>query len=170
MATVIVLNGTSSSGKTTIARAFQERAPRLFLNFSIDSILDALPRSARDRITAGADISDLRLKELVTAFYACVKQLLDLGHDLVIDHAVVVPYHADLLRAAIASHDALLVGVDCPPEVLRQRELQRGDRTIGLADRQYPRIHTLLDYDLMLDMSSMSAEDAADRIVARLGA
>jgi chloramphenicol 3-O phosphotransferase len=170
VATVIVLNGTSSSGKTTIARAFQERAPRLFLNFSIDSILDALPRSARERITAGADISDLRLKELVTAFYACVKQLLDLGHDLIIDHAVVVQYHVDLLRAAIASHDALLVGVDCPPEVLRQREKQRGDRPIGLADLQFQRIHTLLDYDLMLDTSALSAEDAADRIVALLDA
>jgi chloramphenicol 3-O phosphotransferase len=39
VATIVVLNGTSSSGKTSIARAFQEAAPSLFLNFSIDSVL-----------------------------------------------------------------------------------------------------------------------------------
>jgi len=35
MALAVVLNGTSSSGKTTVARAFQEIAPRLFLNGAI---------------------------------------------------------------------------------------------------------------------------------------
>ena len=169
MATVIVLNGTSSSGKTTIARAFQELAPGLFLNFSIDSIIDALPQSARDRITAGADISDLRVPELVKAFYACAGELLTLGHDLIIDHAITARYHAELLREATHGHRVLLVGIDCPLEVLRQREIARGDRRRGMAEQQARTIHTLVEYDLFIDTSTTSAEEAAARIVAALG-
>lgn len=165
MATVVVLNGTSSSGKTTVARAFQALAPRLFLNFSIDSILYALPPGALDRIQRGAGISDLPLPELVRGFYACVRELLALGHDLVIDHAVTAPYHVELLRAATAGHAVVLVGLDCPAEVLRRREADRGDRRPGLAEEQRGRIHSLLTYDLFFDTSELSAEEIARRIV-----
>jgi chloramphenicol 3-O phosphotransferase len=168
MSTVVVLNGTSSSGKSTIARAFQELAPRVFLNFSIDTILYALPQSALDRIKRGEDIADLRYSELVRAFYACVRQLLDLGHDLVIDHAIVSREHADLLLSATESHRMLLVAVDCPREVLREREAQRGDRTRGLAEHQFARVHSWLEYDLRVDTSVDSADAAAARIVEML--
>jgi chloramphenicol 3-O phosphotransferase len=165
MASVIVLNGTSSSGKTTVARAFQELAPQLFLNFSIDTILYALPPDALDRVKRGADIPDLPLPGLVRGFYACVRELLALGHNLVIDHAVTAPYHAELLRAAIAGHDALLVGLDCPADVLRRRETDRGDRRPGLAEQQRSRVHSLLTYDLFFDTSELGAEEIARRIL-----
>jgi chloramphenicol 3-O phosphotransferase len=165
MATVVVLNGTSSAGKTTVARAFQQVAPRLFLNFSIDSILSALPASAIDRIKNGAYISDLRIAELVRGFYACVRELLALGYDLVIDHAVTARYHAELLLAATEGHEVLLVGLDCPAEVLRQREQERGDRRIGMAGQQRSSIHSWLEYDLFLDTSAIFAERAAAEVV-----
>jgi hypothetical protein len=43
MTTVIVLNGTSSSGKSSIARALQALLPEPFLSFGTDTLLDALP-------------------------------------------------------------------------------------------------------------------------------
>src|SRR5688572_30610308 len=127
VATVVVLNGTSSSGKTTLARAFQEIAPKVFLNFSIDSILSALPARAIERITSGEDISDIRLPELVRAYYACVRGLLELGHDLVIDHAVTARYHAEHLVSAVGSHRVIMVGLDPPAEVLVLRERERSE-------------------------------------------
>ena len=165
MSIVVVLNGTSSSGKTTIARAVQELAPRVFLNFSIDTILYTLPRSALDRMEAGADISDLRYPEIVRAYYACVRQLLELGHDLIIDNAVTAPYHAEHLMAAIAGHRTIMVGLDCPVDVLAERERIRGDRRVGMAALQHPRIHSLLRYDLVIDTSRVSAQDAAREIL-----
>ena len=164
MATVIVLNGTSSSGKTSIARAFQELAPTTCLNFSIDAILDTLPRKALERITSGADVADLHVPELVRAFYVCVRELLALGHDLIIDHAVTARYHLDLLLQATSSHRVLLVGLDCPVEILRERESARGDRTIGMAEQQARRIHSWLEYDLLLDTSTTTPDAGAARI------
>ena len=165
MATVVVLNGTSSSGKTTLARAFQEIAPKTFLNFSIDSILSALPASALVRITRGEDISGLRLPELVRAYYACVRQLLELSHDLVIDHAVTARYHAEHLVSAVDSHRVIMVGLDPPAEVLMQRERERGDRRVGMAADQQARIHSWLSYDLTIDTSVVSPQEGARRIV-----
>lgn len=168
MATAIMLNGTSSAGKTTVARAFQNVAPRRFLNFSIDDILYALPQKDIDHIEHSADLSDLRLPELVRAFYACVRQLLELGYDVIFDHAVTARYHAELLREATAGHDVLLVGLDCPAEVLRERERSRGDRRVGLAEAQFGSIHSQLEYDVFLDTSTTSPEDAAARIAEAL--
>ena len=168
MSSLVVLNGTSSSGKTTIARAFQEAAPGVFLNFSIDSILAALPPSAWQRIVAGAPITDLRLPELVRAFYACTGELLRLGHDLVIDHAVTARYHAELLLAACEGHETVIVGVECPISVARAREAARGDRSVGLADRQFESIHSWLEYDLVVDTSKQSPPEAAAALLATL--
>ena len=169
MPTVVVLNGTSSSGKTTIARALQEISPRLFLNFSIDNILSTLPASSLARIERSADISDIPLKQLVRGFYACVRALLDNGHDLIIDHAVAAQYHLEALRTAISGHDALLVGVYCDAATLRERERARGDRRIGMAEEQLARVHSLLEYDLTIDSAKVAAADAAREILRALG-
>jgi chloramphenicol 3-O phosphotransferase len=164
VATVVVLNGTSSSGKTTLARAFQGVAPTVFLNFSIDNILSALPVTAIHSITSGADISSIGIPELVRAYYACVRQLLELGHDLVIDHAITARYHAEHLVAAVDSHRVIMVGLESPVEVLVDREQTRGDRRPGMAAAQLPRIHSWLIYDLTIDTSMVSPHDGARRI------
>lgn len=168
MADIVVLNGTSSSGKTSIARAFQEIAPRLFLNFSIDSILYSLPESTIERIKRGGDITDLRFPELVRAFYTCVRELAALGHDLVIDHAVVSRAEAEMLLAAVERYRVFLVGLDCPLEVVVDRERGRGDRRPGLAAAQCERIHRWLEYDLVIDTSRATPHEAARQIVTAL--
>lgn len=169
MAFVVVLNGTSSSGKTTIARAFQEVAPRRFLNFSIDSILYALPPSVVKQVERGERTgTDIGFPELVRAFYACVRELLALGHDLVIDHAATSQAEAGLLAGALAGHQVLLVGLDCPVDVLTERERARGDRRPGMAAAQSERIHQWLRYDLRIDTSRVSPGEAARLIVAAI--
>jgi len=168
MATIVVLNGTSSSGKTAIARAFQDIAPRVFLNFSIDSILYALPPHVVERLERGESVPEFRFIEMVRAFYACVRELAALGHDLVIDHAVTSEAEAELLRDAIASHHALIVGLDCPVDVLNAREQQRGNRRPGMAAAQSARIHQWLEYGLRIDTSRTGVEEAARMIVDAL--
>lgn len=164
MATIVVLNGTSSSGKTTLARAFQELAGSVFLNFSIDSILYSLPRSAIDRLIAGSEISNLPYPELDAAYYACVRALAALGRDLVTDNAIVTRAQAERMIEAVAGHRVLLVSVFAPTEVLEQRERARGDRRPGMAVRQAATIDQWLDYDLRIDTSVESASAAAERI------
>lgn len=167
MATIIFLNGTSSSGKTSIARAFQELVPDLFLNFSIDAILDTLPPTLLAKLKTGEVMGrDVRYADLVRGFYACVASLANAGLDLIVDHAVVAESEAELLRNAIAGHRALLIGLDCPVDVLNERERARGDRRLGMAAAQCARVHQWLDYDLRIDTSRVDAVSAARQIAA----
>jgi chloramphenicol 3-O phosphotransferase len=168
MATIIVLDGTSSSGKTTIARAFQELAvPDLFLNFSIDSILDTLPPTLLAKLKTGEVMGrDVRYPDLVRAFYACIAELANAGLDLIVDHAIVSESEATLLRDALTGHRTFLVALECPVDVLTERERLRGDRRLGMAAAQCARIHQWLEYDLRIDTSRVDAVSAARQIAA----
>lgn len=168
VATIVILNGTSSSGKTTLARAFQELAPTIFLNFSIDSIFDALPKSTHERVTGGLTIPALPFAEIHKAFYACVRELAALGRDLIIDNAITSRAQAEMLVAGAGGHRVLLVSVSCPPGVLAQRERARGDRNLGLAARQLDSIDRWVDYDLRIDTSAGRVQADAARVLETL--
>lgn len=168
MARIVVLNGTSSSGKTTVARAFQEVADSLFLNFSIDSILSALPGSVIERLVAGKGIPGVPVLEMHFAFFACVKELAALGRDLVIDDAITSRAQAERLLAAVEGHQVLFVSVSAPAEVLAERERARGDRTVGMAVRQLETIDQWFEYDVKVDTSVVSPQEAAMQILSAL--
>lgn len=168
VATIVVLNGTSSSGKTTLARAFQESAPSLFLNFSIDSVLYALPPSVIERMIAGAPNPNVGFDDLVAGYYACVRELAAHGYDLIIDNAITSRVHAEQLVRAVDGHSVLMVLVSCPEDILRERERARGDRRPGLASKQIGDIARWLEYDLKIDTSLVSPEAGARRILEML--
>ena len=88
------------------------------------------------------------------------------GWDLVVDY---VFFDASLRDDALAVlSPALVVGVTCPVEVLVAREAARGDRHLGYASGTWACAHDGLDYDLVVDTSLVSADDAATRILAAL--
>lgn len=129
---IICLNGTSSAGKTAIAKQLQEQLlPTVYLNFSIDSILYTVPPSALYRMTHGEDIADLNYPQLVRSFHACVARLVEMGNFLVIDNAMDRAEHAIDLLERVQACSLLLVGVHCSLDELNRRERQRQDRTIG---------------------------------------
>lgn len=170
MATIVVLNGASSSGKSSIARAFQDLAPGVFLSFSIDSILYALPPRLLSHLQRESrPPQGLRYTELMQGYYACVRELAALGHDLVIDHAVTSRTAADLLLSAVHGHRAVFVGLECPAEVLVARERSRGDRRPGLAEGQCGRVHRWFAYDVVIDTSRVGVEEAARKVLGVVG-
>ncbi|HEY1933129.1 MAG TPA: hypothetical protein VGG99_14035 [Acetobacteraceae bacterium] len=52
-------------------------------------------------------------------------------------------------------------------DALEARERQRGDRSIGLARRQYDRVHKGMRYDLEVDTGTASALACAELIEQR---
>ena len=162
---VICLNGTSSSGKTTIAHKLQELLPGIYLNFSIDNILYALPGSALFRMTHGQDISDLNYPQLVRSFNACVGRLAEMGNFLVIDNAMTTHEQVIDLLTSLEGFTVLLVGVHCSLEELNRREQNRQDRTIGEAAAQIDLVHRWFKYDLEIDSSTKPASALAVEIM-----
>jgi chloramphenicol 3-O phosphotransferase len=176
---VIVLNGASSSGKSTLAKALQARLDGPWLGVGIDTVVFALPKAYLDLPLWGevfryvpaepGSAAPFRIQtgelgmRLVRGLHRMVAALAAEGHDVVVDHVLLEPgWLADLLDG-LAGHEVVVVGVRCPVDVLVERERDRRDRTIGQAAAQHDVIHRG-GYDVEVDTSVLSPDEAAEVI------
>ena len=163
---VIVLNGSSSAGKTAVAKLLQEMLPQQYLNFSIDSVLYSLPASDLLKMQTGAEITRAGYDwpSLVRGYHYCLPALLQAGCRLLVDHAWCERGEKRELLTELAGYSVALVGVYCNSEVAMAREQARQDRAIGLLAWQSARVHQDMQYDLNIDTTSMSPQAAAEKL------
>jgi chloramphenicol 3-O phosphotransferase len=182
---VLVLNGTSSSGKSTLASALQTVLPDPWLVIGIDTFVFALPRRFLDQPgwsevfryvrPDGASDGPFRIETgplgetLIAGMHRCVAALAESGLSVIVDHVVLERTWLDDLDARLAGIDWRLVAVRCPLDVVERRERDRRDRTLGQAAAQFGVVHAHgVHYDLEVDTSQLSPEEAASRIAATL--
>jgi chloramphenicol 3-O phosphotransferase len=170
-ARLIILNGGSSSGKTAIVRALQEVLPQAWLGFSVDDFVDALPaklEGSPDGIEIGPDgeVSvGSAFRELEAAWTAGIVAMCRAGGRVVMDDVFLGgPSSQQRWRNAIGDLQTLWVGVHCDPEVAALRELARGDRAPGMAERQAVIVHKDVTYDVEVDTSHTESIDCARTI------
>lgn len=160
-APVVLLNGASSSGKTSIARALQETLDRPSIHFSEDVFFD-MAMGARLGGTAEERTYGVRV---LLGLYRSVGAFAALGLTVIVD---VVLQERDWLRECLRQlegFDVLFVGVRCPLGELERRERTRSDRThIGLSRSHFDLVHAHNTYDLELDTSICTPLDAAQQI------
>ncbi|WP_373973898.1 AAA family ATPase [Chitinibacter sp. SCUT-21] len=163
---VIILNGCSSSGKTSIAKALQEILPQQYLNFSIDSVLYALPLSDLAAMQRGEPIQRRGhdFGQLVRAYHYAIPGLLQAGCHLILDNAWCERGEKRELLTELAGYRVLLVGVHCELDELAAREQARGDRAIGMAAWEFERVHQEISYDLQISTMGISPEENAQLI------
>jgi chloramphenicol 3-O phosphotransferase len=153
---IVLLNGTSSAGKTTVARCLQRTLePRwLFLEFDlfVEMLTDTTPDPSQ-----GADGEEFG-HWLAEAWYRAVGGLAAVGFDLVVEDVILKPYRLHAAIRRLAPFDVTFVAVHCPMEVAVQRERDRGDRDIGLVTHQFDLVHTDRTYDCQVDTSTMEPE------------
>jgi chloramphenicol 3-O phosphotransferase len=157
---IIFLNGTSSSGKTTLTTALQARLGPVFLHFAEDSFFHMLPGSAWQRpdfLSVGTALYD--------GFARCAATMVDAGNHLIIDTVAWNPGSFATFERALRGVDVLSVGVHCDIDVLEERERRRGDRSVGLARTQLRTAHVEALYDVEVDTSTGTLEDCVDTIV-----
>lgn len=161
---VVLLNGTSSSGKTSLARALQARAGVPLLHASLDTFTDMY------RWDAITDPAERRLCHAtgVGHFHAALRLMAAAPHAIVVDHVLELPAWQAATRDALAGRRVHWVRVHCPREVLAERERARGDRHPGMAAGQLDRVHQGVAYDFAVDTSRESPESGADLILAHV--
>jgi chloramphenicol 3-O phosphotransferase len=93
------------------------------------------------------------------------------GVNLVLDEVLLSGAESQArVRAAFGDLYVLWVGVRCTPELAAEREAARGDRVVGQAAHQAATAHEGVVYDLEVDTSTTSSDEAARTIVATLDA
>lgn len=170
---IILLNGASSSGKTSIVRALQTALPEPYLDAGFDRFLWMLPGRYLDRplwddVLGLATEAGVTGHRLVLGMHRAIAALSRAGNCVVADHLLVETAWVDDCAAVLADLPAWLIGVRCPLPVLVERERARGDRTLGQAAAQHERVHAHGVYDFEVDTSLMSPEACADAVVRRL--
>lgn len=158
---IIFLNGTSSAGKSTLARALRETLPEPFCYYASDQLADAGFRVLKRGMHPGIRGERNRF---FNGFHRSIAAFGEAGNDLIVEHIVEEKSWAEDLRTRTAHLDVFWVGVHAPIEDLERRERERGDRTIG-EPRFHLKTHDYCTYDLEVDTRDPTGEVAA-RIVA----
>jgi chloramphenicol 3-O phosphotransferase len=161
----VVLNGPSSAGKTSIARAIQRSSTTPALHASLDAFTDMF-----DWKSVNGDATRKECHQVgVSNFHSALGILASGRFPIVVDHVFETRSWFEECFAALGAARIFYVGVRCPVEVLEKRELDRGDRRIGMGRWQADHVHEGMRYDLELDTSILSPLQCAHRILEAAG-
>jgi chloramphenicol 3-O phosphotransferase len=172
---VIVVNGGSSSGKTSIVREMQATLVEPWLAVSIDDFVYCLP-PALQQSADGFDVTSdgtvqigSTFRRLEGAWMAGIAATARAGAPVIVDD-VFLSAAASQARwqTALTGLAIAWVGVHCDPDIATQRESRRSDRDAGMAALQARQVHHGVVYDVQVDTSRTSSQDCARSIVSRL--
>lgn len=152
---IILITGTSSSGKSTLAKGLQQSLAEPFLHLQLDSFIEMLPCT---------DDWDL-FQKMVRGLNRSVAAMSEEGNNLIVDHVLI---NNEWLRQCVTllrDRYVLFVGLHCPLDELERRERERDPRRQGFARQQFENIHQGKLYDLELDTSVLSPEECVGRVL-----
>ncbi len=187
---IIFLNGTSSSGKTTLAHALQELLPDPWLHVALDQFRDGLPDKYRGLNSPTGSNGDLGLnvvpvtdcetpytairfgesgKKMLAGMRRAIRALVDADNNVIIDDIILEKSFLDDYVDVLTDIEVIFVGVRCSIEVINDREMARPGRFPGTALGHFVACHAHDDYDLSVDTASQSPEECAHLVLAFLG-
>lgn len=184
---VIVLNGTSSAGKTTLAKAIQTTADEPYQLFAFDQFRDGLPDRFRGLNSpkgspgyAGLNVVAAPDEGVVKAYiklgehaltmlhgmHQAIASFAHTGHHVIVDHYVNHPRAADDLVSTFVGLKTTLVRVVCDRRELLRRESLRPGRFPGTAETQRDIMNECFEYDLTVDSTHTPATELARDVLA----
>jgi chloramphenicol 3-O phosphotransferase len=192
---VILVNGPSSAGKTTLCRALQAAIAEPYLVAGFDDfIFMSAPRYFRGADTGRQDERDVHtalgvemettspagappsvtarfgpvFRRILDAMAPAVRALVDGGNAVIFDHVLHDRAMHESCRKAFAGLDMFAVGVTCPIAILEMRERERGDRVLGRARGLAGVVHGFMNYDVMVDTGAMTPAACVSAVLAAI--
>ena len=147
---IILLNGTSSSGKTMVAKKLQERYEGVLLLYGIDTLVQtAFPEKcdyppydeqairATFREVDGQPHTTLEIMPYMIPVYRTAvefcRRLSEQGYDLIVDEVLFDTRRITQYFGILSGETVYFIGIKPKKEVVVRRERKRGDRIPGLA-------------------------------------
>ena len=160
---IIFLNGASSAGKTTVAKALIDRVDGVWLHVTLNAIFDLMPPKF---LGDPAWIDRIDWDPFLTGFHMTVAQLPNTGYRVVLDHVCTQRRWIRQCADLFSDYRVLHVGVTCSLDELKRRERRRGDRKVGIAEEHWTTYDQARPFDLEVDTQRNSPEECADLILA----
>jgi chloramphenicol 3-O phosphotransferase len=184
---VVILNGVSRAGKSTLARAIQESVPGIWMHLGGDAHKACTPPNCQPGVGLRPGRNQVRpeVEECVPVLYAALHESVALHARLGLDVVVDANFHdsytsrygilEDCARR-LAGLETLFVGVRCPVEVIWERRARTWGQVLGevppdvvdAVELAQHATHAHRGYDLEVDTAVMSPENCAAVIGQRL--
>jgi chloramphenicol 3-O phosphotransferase len=145
---LVLLNGPSSAGKTTLSHAVAARLTTPWLLLPVDLFHQI--RTRPDASLTPRQRNDV-LRRTRAAYHRALTGAVTSGCDVLGDHVLNEPWRLDDLLRLTVGLDVLLVHVTCSPAELRRREKARGARDPGAALVEQRLVFQHGDCDLTVD-------------------
>jgi chloramphenicol 3-O phosphotransferase len=183
---IVILNGAPRSGKSTIAKAMQDKLEGRWINLGVDNAMAALPEGLKPGIglRPGGERPDLEahIPNLYLAIYDSIAAHARLGFEVVADFGHHDSYSRPLgILPACAQRlhgfRTLFVGVRCPLDIIMARRnadpqngfYAGGEGVPAPVQRWQDAVHDPGIYDLELDTSVLDADECVLGIATALG-
>lgn len=163
---IIFLNGVTSSGKTSIVDALQERDEPFFYVVAND----LFEQMVGDRFLR--EDYWKYLSEVILMMYHTAKLYSDMGKHVLIDGILVereqLAPHYRQLREILRDNPLDIVEVRCSLETCRRRNIARGDRYETQSEEQAAIMAQNIEYSLSVDTENNTPQQCAAQIIESL--
>jgi chloramphenicol 3-O phosphotransferase len=165
---VILLNGASSSGKSTLARELQNALETPFLHVSSDQLITAGILPSRREVEGPFAWWEQMRPRFFDGFHRCLPALAAAGNDLIVEHVIEFASWRRQLGELLAAIDVFLVGVHCDVREIDRREQVRGDRRVGEGRThvEVNGIHDFGHYDYEVDTTGGVSADLVTHCIS----
>ncbi len=149
---IILLNGTSSSGKSTLAKALRLELEPQFHFYASDQLADEgfRPLDKEARLAWR--------HKFFEGFHRSIPAFASVGLDLLIEHIVEEKDWADQLQALLSPFDVFWVGVHAPVAEIERRQRMRGNRQQG-EGLYHLQTHQFCTYNVEVDTTKPTSEN-----------
>lgn len=156
----IVLHGPTSAGKSTTAAALQDCAPVPAFHVT----LDAFVTMSRRRDMRSAEEQSLAYRIHCENLRSTLRRLVGTDFEIILDTVLRDEEELQACIDVLSDRSLCLVGIRAPLATIEHRESLRDDRTIGMAREQLGHTAFARPYDVVVDTSTCSPEEAAQVI------
>jgi len=185
---IIILNGTSSSGKSTIAQALQHQLSDGWLYFSMDGYLSmlgpkfwglspdnpevCLPNEICYAKKHNDETYEIITGKLCSELYATIPDVLKLmanrGFNIIVDTFIATNEEFVSYKEKLEKYNPLFVYLHAPEHIIYDREKARGDRLRGSANHWLKAFECVDEFELKINTEEISAEQATAIILEKL--
>lgn len=181
---VIILNGPSAAGKSTLQKSIQRLAPNPYLNMGIDNLFNDVFPDEHGKLGTKTEANfEKKLRwvtlenntvylhigkdgrKIVHGMNQAIAAYAKAGNNVVVDYIMYDPQWMQELLYDLRGCPVYLIGITLPLNVIEQREQARSTSPIGHARSHYNTVHIGNKYDLMIDNSIGTPDEHAKTIL-----
>lgn len=180
---VIILNGPSAAGKSSLQKAIQESFKEPYIALGIDNFFnDIIPDEHGSKVTLKSapnlyrslkrfqdkdhkPVVELIIgpegEKVIQGMHGAIAAYAQAGNNVVVDYIQYKTHWGHDLREKLKGLKVYYIGVEIPLKELEAREAKRATSPSGHARSHYDTVHDGMIYDLTVDTSRLTSKEAA---------